>query len=108
MKVELFCPRVEGFKSFSLVYLYCYFNHTRYRSSILFQEVKHEKNPSLRVRLRDFQSRKNIGIVWYVFTGYADFSFFVVDVETGGSNSPMQFHTILIRCTRRPSMRSAL
>ena len=58
------------------------------------------------MRLRDFQSRKNIGIVWYVFTGYADFSFFVVDVETGGSNSPMQFHTILIRCTRLPSMRS--
>lgn len=40
--------------------------------------------------------------------GYADFSCSLVDVETGGSNSPMQFHTILIRCTRLPSMRSAL
>jgi len=29
-------------------------------------------------------------------TGYADISFFVVDVETGGSNSPMQFHTIFV------------
>jgi hypothetical protein len=68
----------------------------------------YQSSAFLRVRLRDYQSRKNIGIVWYVFTGYADFSFFVVDVETGGSNSPMQFHTILIRCTRLPSMRSAL
>jgi len=66
-----------------------------------------ERNRDLWVRLRDFQSRKKIGIVWFI-TGYADFSFFVVDVETGGSNSPMQFHTILIRCTRLPSMRSAL
>jgi hypothetical protein len=30
-------------------------------------------------------------------TGYADFSCSVVDVETGGSNSPMQLLTILIR-----------
>ena len=87
--------------------IFLYYLH-RWSIPIFTRELEIKKRTDLRVRLRDFQSRKNIGIVWYVFTGYADFSFFVVDVETGGSNSPMQFHTILIRCTRLPSMRSAL
>ena len=46
-----------------------------------------ETAPFRWVSLRDYISRKNFGIVWYEFTGYADFSCSVVGVEIGRSSS---------------------
>ena len=46
--------------------------------------------------------KKNIGIVWYVFTGYADFPLVSSRSDTGGSNTPMKFHAISICWIRCP------
>ncbi len=56
------------------------------------------------VQLRDFLIPENIGIVGRNIS-YAVFSCLPF---SGSVNSPMQFHTTLMRWTRFPSMRSAL